>query len=376
MNAITHITATPAASDRTRCDGWTPDRQRAFLEAIAEGHNVDAAARIVGMTRQSAYALRHRAAGAAFAVGWSAATMIAREHIADTLLTRAIDGQVDTYTRADGTEITRHRYDNRLATTLLARLDRMVETAPEPEAHAARLAAREFDAYLDLIERSPGPARAALFLSGRAHDDDAPDLAAIATLARADHWLRTGAGLAADIDTADLDPAQRAGWSADQWARAEAAGLVAIAPPPARQLCQLSPNTNEGEDRAAPDPDAAPESPVWWCPYADDWRTRFAPPAGFDGTEDGRFGDDDYSRTLTVEEALLVETAAAIENAELCAEHAPERTTWFAALAAQIGLDAPDAAGAPAPDSADRADAEGPDADPRQDQPESPDPVR
>src|SRR3546814_14608718 len=74
--------------------------------------------------RSSAYALRHRAAGAAFAVGWSAATMIAREHVADTLLTRAIDGQVDTYTRADGTEIRRHRNDNRLAATLLARLDR------------------------------------------------------------------------------------------------------------------------------------------------------------------------------------------------------------------------------------------------------------
>src|SRR3546814_17356968 len=64
MNVITEITATPAAADRTRCDGWTPDRQRAFLEAIAEGHTVDAAARIVRMTKQSAYALRHRAAGA------------------------------------------------------------------------------------------------------------------------------------------------------------------------------------------------------------------------------------------------------------------------------------------------------------------------
>src|SRR3546814_8533431 len=97
-----------------------------------------------------------RAAGAACAVGWSAATMIAREHVADTLLTRAIDGQVDTYTRADGTEIRRHRYDNRLAATLLARLDRMVETAPAPEAPAARLAAREFDAYPDLIDRGHG----------------------------------------------------------------------------------------------------------------------------------------------------------------------------------------------------------------------------
>src|SRR3546814_16427190 len=106
MNVITEITATPAAADRTRCDGWTPDRQRAFLEAIAEGHTVDAAARIVRMTKQSAYALRHRAPGAAFAVGWSAATMLAREPVPATPLTTATDRAGGTYTPPDRTENT------------------------------------------------------------------------------------------------------------------------------------------------------------------------------------------------------------------------------------------------------------------------------
>src|SRR3546814_17302602 len=72
-------------------------------------------------------------------------------------------------------------------------------------------------------------------------------------------------------DLADLDPAQRAGWTADQWARAEAAGLVAFAPPPARQLGQLG---DEDAGAAAPDADAPDTAnyPVWWCDYANDWR--------------------------------------------------------------------------------------------------------
>ncbi len=344
MNAITEITAALPAHARTRTDGWTAERQRAFLEAIAAGHTVDAAARAVGMTKQSAYALRNRAAGAAFAVGWAAAGLIAREHIADTLLTRAIDGQVETYTRADGTEITRHRYDNRLAATLLARLDRMVESAQGPEAHAARLAAREFDAYLDLVEHDAGPARAGLFLARRARREDDPELDSIVALARADRWLRTGAGTTDEIDVADLDPAERAGWSAEQWARAEAAGLIAVAAPPAPPLPRDG-QVGQLREKEKPAPEEEEEEvdpPVWWCPDAGDWFTIFAPPPlGFVGKEYGSFGDDDYQRELTPEERMLMETARTIDHVALCTAHAPEREAWFAAIAAGIEGKAP-----------------------------------
>jgi len=40
---------------RPRHDGWSAERQIRFVEAIAEGATVDAAARRVGMTRDSAY---------------------------------------------------------------------------------------------------------------------------------------------------------------------------------------------------------------------------------------------------------------------------------------------------------------------------------
>jgi hypothetical protein len=66
----------------TRADGWTLERQRKFLEALAEGAPVRAAAAGVGMSHVSAYALRRRAEGRAFAQGWDAARTIGRGALA------------------------------------------------------------------------------------------------------------------------------------------------------------------------------------------------------------------------------------------------------------------------------------------------------
>jgi hypothetical protein len=119
---------------------------------------------------------------------------------------------------------------------MLARLDRLAETGTGPADHAAaRLVAGEFEQFLELVEREGGAARAGLFLArrlGAEGDVAADDLAPVRALARADAWLRTGSDAAAGVPVADLDPAQRAGWTAEQWARAEAAGLLALAPPP------------------------------------------------------------------------------------------------------------------------------------------------
>ncbi len=69
-----------------RQDGWTAAAQRTFLEAIAEGHGVEVACARVGLSTASAYAYRRTAKGAAFALGWRAATLVARDAIAETLL--------------------------------------------------------------------------------------------------------------------------------------------------------------------------------------------------------------------------------------------------------------------------------------------------
>jgi hypothetical protein len=339
MDTISHTTtALPALADRAqRYDGWTPDRQRAFLEAIAEGHTVGSACALVGMAPSSAYALRRRAAGAAFALGWRAANLLAREKVADTLLARAIDGQVETVTRADGETITRHRYDNRLASTMLARLDRFADKeAGEATHQAARLVAAEFDGFLDLIDRDEGPARTGVFLAARiAGDEVDPDLGAVLSLARADRWLRTGRGTAAEIDVADLDPAARTGWTAEQWSRAYASGMLAFTAPgePARHS-PLSPLHPEAEDEEGED------VPVWYDECAEEWRTSFAPPDHFYGDQEGEFGDEDYSRTLTPAEEEAVDTRHRAKLADRCAAGAAERDAWFAAL-----CDDPDATG-------------------------------
>ncbi|MGK6354605.1 hypothetical protein ACMGDH_05185 [Sphingomonas sp. DT-207] len=324
------------APGATRHEGWTPDKQRTFLEAVSEGYTVIQACEIVGLSKQSAYALRGSPRGAGFALGWDAAVIKARDALADELMERAFRGQRDKVDD-DGRIITRHRFDNRLALAMLGRLDRMADAEQAPStAAAARLVACDFAQYLDLIGRDAGPARAGVFLGARlpagvepASDDD---LAPIRTLARADRWLRTHTDIAEPLDIADLDPAERASWTGEQWNRAEAAGLVAVAPPP--------PENVESSQASQPAPPPEPASllddlyaPVWWDEHAEEWRTRFPAPEDFDGDEQGDYGDDDYSRELTLEEAKTVAARCEEELAALRAGETLERTAWFAALA-------------------------------------------
>jgi hypothetical protein len=57
---------------RYRKDGWTPMRQADFLGRLAETWCVTAAARHVGMTRESAYRLRDKDGADSFAAAWDA----------------------------------------------------------------------------------------------------------------------------------------------------------------------------------------------------------------------------------------------------------------------------------------------------------------
>jgi hypothetical protein len=59
---------------RGRGDGWTALRQAAFLGALAETGSVVAAARKVGMARETAYRLRGRAGAESFAAAWDKVT--------------------------------------------------------------------------------------------------------------------------------------------------------------------------------------------------------------------------------------------------------------------------------------------------------------
>ncbi|WP_371876730.1 DUF3597 domain-containing protein [Sphingomonas sp. DG1-23] len=332
----------------TRHEGWTPDRQRRFLEALSEGHPVKDACAIVGLSRQSAYALRQSPRGQSFALGWDGAVLLARNALADTLFERAFAGNRDTVTAADGRITTRHRQDNRLGMAVLNRLDRMADAAKGPAiAAAARLVAQDFAQYLELIGRDAGPARAGMFLGARIEPAGEDALAPLRALARADRWLRTHTDIAEPLATRDLDPAARAGWSAAQWVRAEAAGLVALAPDKCEscQACQPDAEDEEEDER------------VWWDRWRDEWRTSFPPPADYAGAEDGAYGDPDYSRTLSAAERAAYEGEDESDLAARAAADARERDLFFGFAAEAPEAPAADEPAAPSDAPHEQSDA-------------------
>ncbi len=64
---------TPVPRGRIRHDGWTPERQRNFIEALADLGSVRAAAHAINMTPEGAYLLRRHTEAGEFRKAWEAA---------------------------------------------------------------------------------------------------------------------------------------------------------------------------------------------------------------------------------------------------------------------------------------------------------------
>jgi hypothetical protein len=117
------ITSTAPA---IRHDGWTGDKIATFCETLAECAVVAEACEVAGMSVSGAYAARRR--NPLFAAAWDAALTIARDRLADTLLARSMEGNVEQIYR-DGILVgERHVLDNALGLAILRRLDRLAET--------------------------------------------------------------------------------------------------------------------------------------------------------------------------------------------------------------------------------------------------------
>lgn len=105
----------PVASTTNRHDGWTPDRQRGFIAALVEIGVVSAAAKSVGLSAKSAYALRRRAGpDSGFARAWDFALGEGQSRALDTAIDRATTGMaVPVFYR--GRQVGEwRRHDNRL----------------------------------------------------------------------------------------------------------------------------------------------------------------------------------------------------------------------------------------------------------------------
>lgn len=106
-----------------RLDGWTEEKQRRFIETLADTGLVGAAARAVSMSRESAYRLRRAPHGAAFARAWDAARHHAGGLVEDIAFERAIEGtEREVLNQAGEVIATRLVHDNRLLKWLLSHL--------------------------------------------------------------------------------------------------------------------------------------------------------------------------------------------------------------------------------------------------------------
>ncbi|WP_174285597.1 hypothetical protein [Sphingomonas bacterium] len=92
--------ARPAVPDFTpvprqyRHDGWTPERQRAFIEALADTGSVSRAAAMVNMAQANCYTLRRAPGAEEFRRAWEAALDFGVQRLKDIAFERAIDGQL------------------------------------------------------------------------------------------------------------------------------------------------------------------------------------------------------------------------------------------------------------------------------------------
>jgi hypothetical protein len=108
---------------KPRANGWTEEKQRRFIETLADTGLVNVAARAVGMTREGAYALRRAEHGAAFARAWDTARDHAAGLIEDIVFERAIEGTEREVLNHEGSVIaTQLVHDNGLLKWLLSHL--------------------------------------------------------------------------------------------------------------------------------------------------------------------------------------------------------------------------------------------------------------
>jgi hypothetical protein len=77
-----------------RHDGWTPERQKAFIEALADTGSVSRAAAMCNMAQANAYTLRRAPGAEEFRRAWDAALDYGVQRLKDIAFERAIEGEL------------------------------------------------------------------------------------------------------------------------------------------------------------------------------------------------------------------------------------------------------------------------------------------
>jgi hypothetical protein len=126
----------PVPLARRRFDGWTWWRQARFILTLNRIGHVGAAAKAVGRSRKSAYALRRRAGAESFAAAWDRALHNGRGRVRDTAVERALHGEARPVFYRGRQVGERRVYDHRLIIAVLR--------ATRPEYAASHFDPRDF----------------------------------------------------------------------------------------------------------------------------------------------------------------------------------------------------------------------------------------
>jgi len=110
---------TPVPRQIDRSNGWKPEVQRIFIEALADTGSVNAACRRVNRASHGVYLLRRHPEAASFRAAWEAALALGIQRIEDVAMDRALNG-VEVPVYAYGKIIgTRRVYNDRLLMFML-----------------------------------------------------------------------------------------------------------------------------------------------------------------------------------------------------------------------------------------------------------------
>ncbi|TRD12455.1 hypothetical protein FGU71_11665 [Erythrobacter insulae] len=131
---------TPVPRKRMRRGGWSAERQRAFIEALAETGSVRAACRRLGVGEHHIYTLRRHPEAESFRKAWEAALDIGIARIEDVAMDRALNGVEEPVYHRGEIVGTRRVYNDRLLMFLLKSRapDRFGETRPSGKPDAIR----------------------------------------------------------------------------------------------------------------------------------------------------------------------------------------------------------------------------------------------
>ena len=114
------IPFTPVPRLRKRRNGWTPEAQRAFIDALSRCGCISRAARAVGKTPKSAYRLLESEGAESFADAWDQAIARGVETLRLNALDRALNGAWVPVVRRGRIVSFEHRRSDRLAIALLS----------------------------------------------------------------------------------------------------------------------------------------------------------------------------------------------------------------------------------------------------------------